>query len=97
MPSDKPLGLLLVCLLVLPSVVAQSTTSFFVVPPDLGANLLFATNDVYTLGDQLDVRWVTDKETYSIVLWQQSLTQASALTGLAVYCKLTLDIFGTQR
>lgn len=63
---------------------------YFLNPPNAGKQLFFLENDVYLVGDTLNVQWVTSLSEYSLWLWQQSLTAGSAVLGQTIYSTSSL-------
>lgn len=78
---------------ILVQVDAQSSPRGFIEPPGFAEHLVFDDNHVFTLGDDVDLRWKIDQDAYSVVLWQQNLTRADAVKGQTVYCKFGLRSF----
>jgi hypothetical protein len=59
----------------------------FIEPPNFRTELVYTDNHVYTIGDNITLRWETPNQAYSVTLWQQNLTERSANRGQAVFCE----------
>lgn len=49
-----------------------SANAFFNPPGPDGRNGYYADNNVYSLGNKINIRWETNFEAVDLILWQQS-------------------------
>jgi len=70
---------------VLAQVAQGQQTNFFINPPEAGPPELFTSNPVLQIATEIEVKWSTDLERYSIALWQQSLGIGLATPGSILY------------
>lgn len=69
-----PVAILLGLQLLFRSVLSANV---FFNPPASGQNSYHADNHVYSLGDNINIRWETDFEAMDLILWQQSNSSES--------------------
>ena len=70
-------------------VAASSDTNYFTSPVSNTA-----VRPAFTLGDQLQVSWVTELGTFNVTFWQQSQVQESAASQGNIYCTSTGITYG---
>ena len=75
--------------LVLATMAAQDPSLFgvFLNPLDSGPETDYVSNPVYSLGQVLNVTWVTKLPSYTVFVWQQNLAAHSALKSSSIYCQ----------
>lgn len=74
----------LICLFVITLVAASSDKNCFTSPISNTA-----IRPAFTLGDQLQVSWITELGTFNVTFWQQSQVQESAASQGNIYCMST--------
>lgn len=83
-PTMSSFSLFLGLSFLVKSIHAQQTNAF-ISPPSAGPPQFYSDNLVFTVGEEIEVRWSTNINQYSIALWQQSLGIGIGTPGPNVY------------
>jgi len=75
------------------ALVAFATTATFTNPTEGGSSEDPSQNEVYTVGDTINVTWTTDAAAVNLVIWQDSTDSVDASIGQLQYLKDSRKLF----